>query len=134
MNRFFSKNADRIGIISSSLCLVHCIALPLLISLQPALISFLHDDMHFVEYIFLLLSVVAVFFATRSTHMSDSTRKLFYVVLGVFTLSILLGERFHWLHYIGYLGSFALIVLHIINIRQCQRCEIHTVATAEAEN
>lgn len=122
-NSLLNKNADTIGIISSFLCLVHCIALPVLISVQPVLIGFIAEDLHFLEYIFLGLSFVAVYFATRNTSRTISI--LFYIVLSAFTLGIVLEETLGWMKYLGYIGSVGLILTHIYNIRYHYQCRIH---------
>lgn len=124
MKTILQKNSDKIGIISSSLCLIHCIALPIFISLQPTLIGFLEHDLHFIEYIFLVLSYVAVYFSTRSHHVTKEIKFTFYVVLSVFTVGILFEETLGWIKYVGYVGSLGLISLHIFNIYHCKRCAI----------
>lgn len=123
LNKFF-KNADTIGIISSFLCLIHCISLPILISIQPVAAKFIDEDLQFLEYIFLGLSFVAVYFATRSSHVSRRIKWAFYIIFTLFTLGILLEESFQWLTNLAYAGSAGLIILHVINIRHGIRCTV----------
>ncbi len=111
----FSKQSDKIGIISSSLCLVHCLSMPLLLSMQP-LSSGLdaHAHGHLFELFFLVFSFVAVYFSTRHTA-SVPMKYAFYAVLSLFTLGFVFEESLYWVKYLGYLGSLGLIVLHLYN-------------------
>lgn len=123
LNKLF-KNADTLGIISSFLCLIHCISLPILISVKPVAAKFIDEDLQFLEYIFLGVSLIAVYFATRSSHVTRRIKWAFYIIFALFTLGIFLEESFVWLTYLAYAGSAGLIVMHIINIRHGIRCAI----------
>lgn len=122
-NAFF-KNADLIGITSSLLCLIHCVSLPILISLKPVAAHFIHEDLHFLEYIFLGLSLIAVYFATRSAHVTPRMKWVFYIIFSLFALGILFEEKMAWLTYLAYAGSAGLVVMHVINLRHGIRCAV----------
>src|SRR5690625_5907200 len=66
---------DRIGIGISGICAIHCLILPVLISLMPlwGFTSFMHGWAH---PIFLLLLVPTIFYAARRSYFEDrkSTR------------------------------------------------------------
>ncbi|EAY31499.1 MerC domain-containing protein [Microscilla marina] len=122
-NNLFKK-ADTLGIISSFLCLIHCISLPILVSIQPVVGKFIDEELHFLEYVFVGLSLIAVYFATRSSHVTLRMKWAFYIIFVLFTLGIFLEDAFVWLTYLAYAGSVGLIVMHIINIRHSMRCSV----------
>lgn len=121
----FLKNADRLGIISSSLCLIHCISLPILVSIKPLAAEFMHENLEFLEYIFLGLSLIAIYFATRSPHVTRRIKWAFYVIFILFAVGIFLEDSsYAWITYLAYIGSAGLIVMHVINIRHGIRCSV----------
>lgn len=119
-NNHSHNKADYIGILGSVLCIVHCIAMPVL-----ALGSSIGHDHHAhigflsLDYFFILVNAVAVYFATRD-HKSLFVKVLLWSALFIFAVSIVFEERnvvFQWL---GYLGSALLIGGHLINLYLCQ--------------
>ncbi len=115
----FRKHSDRIGIISSVLCLVHCLALPIFLGLQPLAHQNLPEGWHFLDYIFLVMSVLAVYFTTY--RMPWRRKWVFYLVLIVLMVGIFGETRWPWLSYLGYLGSLGLILMHLVNLRRFRR-------------
>ncbi|MCF2444385.1 MerC domain-containing protein [Dyadobacter sp. CY345] len=114
------NKADYIGILGSVLCIVHCIAMPVL-----ALGSTFGHDHHAhigfisLDYLFILINAVAVYFATRG-HKKSFVNLFLWVALAIFAVSLIFEERnivFQWL---GYLGSALLITGHLINLYICQ--------------
>lgn len=113
--KIFSKQSDKIGIISSFLCLAHCLSMPVLLSMQPLSAGLEpHTHGHLLELLFLIFSFIAVYFSTRHTA-SLSMKYAFYLVLGLFTLGFIFEESLYWVKYLGYLGSLGLIILHLYN-------------------
>lgn len=114
------RQSDKIGVLSSFLCLAHCLFVPVLLSMQPLTVHLdTHTSGHALELLFLLVSFVAVFFSTR--HISSKAMKLaFYAVLGLFIVGFVFEESFYWTKYLGYLGSLGLIVLHLYNWKKSQ--------------
>ncbi|MDX2302563.1 MAG: MerC domain-containing protein [Microscillaceae bacterium] len=117
-----SFNSDKIGMISSFLCLVHCLTVPVLLSFQPVLAEFITEDLFYLEYIFLALSFVAVYYSARNA--SFFIKVSFGIVLTVFSVSLLLEHHLDWMRYLTYLGSLGLIVTHLINYYRCRQCEV----------
>ena len=120
--KLFSFNSDKVGVISSLLCLIHCLALPAIISAEPILSEFLLEELAFVEYLFLVLSFIAVYFSSRKSPLH--LKYTFYIVLSVFTLAVLLEEQYTWMPYLAYLGSICLISTHLVNYYKYQRCAV----------
>lgn len=108
------NRSDLIGIASAALCTVHCLAAPLVLLLFAA-----SDFWHTLSYVFLGISFVAVYFATKHTH----DKKISLLIWGSFallTISVLLEHQIHAMHYVGYLASAGLIWGHSQNIKQCK--------------
>jgi hypothetical protein len=127
------NSSDIVGVFSTSLCAVHCVATPILFIAQ-ANSSFCCDIVPLwwqaINYIFLAISFFAVYRSSQNT-----TSKLIYYLLwlawtslfvliineefGVFTLS----ESF------TYFSAFSLAILHLYNLKYCtcedDECCIH---------
>lgn len=114
---------DYLGITGSTLCLIHCIATPIILMTgifrnEHLKVSFLSLD-----YVFILLNVFAVYHATR--HHADTRFKwAFWSLLILFSGSLLLEDFSEVFKYLGYLSSFGLVVTHVLNIRIC-RIHLH---------
>jgi len=109
--------ADFIGIASSSICLVHCIATPLLIAFGLKLFT----EPAF-TYLFLILSFVSIFKATEKIT-TTKIALLLWVSFWGFLFSTLFHEEYEWLHYTSYLFSVLIIIGHILNIKHCKSCK-----------
>jgi hypothetical protein len=116
MNNTKINQADLIGILSSSICLVHCLATPLLIAFGAGFIT-----NPFFKYLFLIISFVSIFKATENI-----TRRKISLLLWIsfwgFLFSTLSQEEYEWLHYSGYLFAILIIIGHILNIKHCREC------------
>lgn len=110
------NKADVIGIITSSLCLVHCIATPLLIALGAGLLT--HP---FFKYLFLTVSFASIFKATENANNSKNAFLLWVSFWG-FLFSTLFQEEYDWLHYSEYFFAILIIIGHILNIKHCKQC------------
>lgn len=101
---------DKLGIGSALVCTIHCLITPIvLLTIQGAV------WWHHLNYIFLLISSLAVFNAFKHIHITWIRNVLLsgIVLLG---FGIFLAENIHWFHYVGYMGSCCLIFAHTANI------------------
>lgn len=107
---------DWAGILSASLCVVHCL-------LTPVLIILLSDTAwwHQVSYFFLAVSFYAAFRATQHSRASKILTLIWLSFL-ILAFSILFEDAYPWLHEVSYLASFGLVAGHILNIRYCKHC------------
>lgn len=119
------NKADFIGIVSSSLCLVHCIATPLLIAFGAGFIT-----NPIFNYFFLIISFASIFKATKHVN-NTKIALLLWVSFWGFLFSSLFHEEYHWLHYSGYFFSILIIIGHILNIRYCKQCSNHQYDESE---
>ncbi|MEM8526647.1 MAG: MerC domain-containing protein [Bacteroidota bacterium] len=130
------KKSNFFGALASGLCLIHCVAMPLFFVAQ-ATATHHHEDEHghdhhdhpdmgwwgSLDFIFLALSIVAVFYSAKNTSLKWMPLALYasWAVLAF----IVLNEKLHLMHLPHeaiYLPTLALIGLHIYNIRYCD-CE-----------
>lgn len=121
MKNLISSTADYVGIAGSSLCLVHCLATPVLMVLRW------YECCHFLEaawwdYCFLLICFIAVFYTTR-THQSVGLVWAFWLAFVAFAVAILFEDDFVFAPYLGYGASSLLIIIHIFNIKFCKKCQ-----------
>ena len=116
MNKISTIFSNCLGIAGSFLCLIHCLASPLLMIIG---MNFLLNP--YVKYIFLMMSFGAIYDATR--HNTDiKTASFLWVSFTIFLFSTLFMEEFEWLHIISYISSVLVIIGHIINLIKCKKC------------
>lgn len=118
------KNTDYLGAISSFLCLIHCVATPFLFAAHAYATSGHGVDApewwSWLNYGFLLISFVAVYFSVQNTSKSWMKYALYgsWVVLSL----LILNEEYEIYHIpeiINYIPALALIVLHLYNRKYC---------------
>ncbi len=109
------KNSDLVGIGSSVLCIAHCLLLPVLV-----LAGSLSGDTHrwaWLDFVFVLLATVAVFYSTRRLRSSFLRRGL-WLTLVVFSGAIVFHEHHPAALHISVAASLLLAVLHLASYRQ----------------
>ena len=121
MKKFLSLEADWWGILSSGLCLVHCLLPPLLLLFHWQHAEALHIP-EGIEYVFLLVSLWAVVHALRQ-HRNRFLQVFLCVAFVLLSVGILLEARGAFFQYLSYAGSLLLIGGHIANIRYCRQCK-----------
>ncbi len=106
--------ADIIGMGSSLLCLIHCLAMPFIfagLALMPNM-----EWWEGLDYVFLAINFCAVYFTT--THTSVPLVKYTLWFGWALLATAIMGEsKIEWLEYVGYFASFVLIVGHYINYK-----------------
>lgn len=127
------SNSDFIGMISSALCLVHCLAVPLFMgwyAIQDHLhehADHSHTHVHAsvggfnLDYFFILICLVAVWFSTRNHHTTPLLKILLWSFFAMFSIGILLEAYAPFFQYLGYLASLGLIAVHWYNYKLCQQ-------------
>ena len=126
MTTILNKKSDELGMLSSALCMLHCVATPFLLVAFPAC-SATHQGGYewwgWLDLLFLSISFVAVF---RTVQQSTFRWIKISLVVALLLLSFfILNERFEGIEFpfdMVYLHAFALVVLHLVNLRKC-RCE-----------
>ena len=121
------KNPDYLGVISGGLCILHCIATPLLFISNAELAG--HGtpiQWQLLNFIFVALSFLAVRSSAKNS--SSSTVKLLFYVFWFILFSLILNESIHVFHLpelATYASAFSLCCLHVYNLKYCQ-CDDET--------
>lgn len=124
MNRTHSHDkADLVGISGSVLCLIHCLLSPALL-LGSSLASE-HTHPHEagfaqLDWIFIIINGLAVYYATKGGHGTSSVRIFMWFSFIVFATSLLLENAHPLFVWAGYLGSGLLILGHLYNLVKCK--------------
>jgi succinate dehydrogenase/fumarate reductase cytochrome b subunit len=111
--------ADYVGITGSILCMIHCLAAPVLVVSSNWLKNDLTLQAGFLslDYVFIIVNIIAVYFATRHHH-SRGIRIALWSFLILFGFGLLLEEQGPVFEYIAYAASAGLVVSHLLNLRQ----------------
>ncbi|MES2518504.1 MAG: MerC domain-containing protein [Bacteroidota bacterium] len=116
---------DYLGIISSGICLIHCLATPILFFVQRYFQKKLQSDAYenqYWDYVFLLVSFIAVFSTTQHLK-SRRIIVVFWAFFTLFAVAILFEDDFKYLNFLGYTSSIGLIITHLLNIKHCKKCQ-----------
>lgn len=117
---------DYLGIAGSGMCLIHCLAIPILFFVQNSIakdvLKGLDLENVYLDYLFVLLCFFAVFSVTKQND-SWKISTSFWVFFILFSISVLFEEDFEHLDLLGYGASLGLIITHIININHCKKCQ-----------
>ena len=115
---------DRIGIIASSLCMVHCIATPFLFLAGSS--AAIHTDTspewwHWMDYLFLFISFIAVWQTSKTSSKNWVKYALWSSWLLLF--AAIMNEKLALLslpEITIYIPAIALVVFHFYNLKNCQ--------------
>ena len=122
--RLIALKPDALGAISSSLCVVHCLATPLLFishlytSTDLKSIPFWWKDL---DFVFLTISFIAIYRATKTT--SKNFMKYALWVGWIVLFSLILNEKMGLFAIPGisnYIAALSLSSFHIYNLKYCQ--------------
>ncbi|GAB3691274.1 hypothetical protein GCM10027592_09160 [Spirosoma flavus] len=119
------RKADYIGITGSVLCIIHCLITPMLLMTT----SFFQDDQLRIgflslDYVFIVVNIIAVYFATRHYAPLAIKRALWGFLL-LFAFCIVLEDVNEIFEYLGYAASAGLVITHLLNIRQHRLNHVH---------
>ncbi len=125
----YTPTSDILGIIASGLCAIHCAITPLIFLSRPffgpQVAQHAHGNAFWasLDYVFLVLSLVAVWWSSKHTHFTLIKIGLWSAWF-IFTIG-LLSEIFHYDFgmWMMYAGSALLIIMHIWNYRYCNACK-----------
>lgn len=112
--RISSTKSDFFGIFASFLCLIHCLGAPILLSAGYFFTGRSITHWHGLDIIFILLGILAVVISTRDTSV-PAIKLGFWVVITLFSSSILFHELWQGMVYISSLSSILLIILHFLH-------------------
>lgn len=119
------NKADYVGITGSVLCLIHCMATPVLLMTSNLLKDeLIRSSFLSLDYLFIGINIVAVYYATRHNG-SNLIRTSLWGFLALFALAITLEDVSPIFEYTGYFASIGLVTTHLFNIRYCRLQHAH---------
>jgi len=126
MTTILTKKTDQLGIISSVLCIVHCIATPFFLMTFAGASLPIHGSQEWwrgLDLLFIGISLFAVFKTIQYSDFRWIKVSLFFsfILLTFFVLN----ERFEGIEFpfdMIYFPASALALLHLVNLRRC-RCK-----------
>jgi hypothetical protein len=110
------SKSDFIGITSSTLCLLHCLAFPLLLSVGYLYNYSISGHWHTLDYLFVLSGTVAAWASARKASL-PAIKLAFWITILIFSLSILFHDLWSGMIYLSVGTSFVLIALHTYHWR-----------------
>ncbi len=134
---YILKKSNNIGAISSSLCLLHCIATPFMFVVQACSSSCCESApiwWQLVDYFFLIVAFFAVYHSTRTTTNKLIGKSLWisWAILLVIIINAKI-QLFILPEFSIYLPALSLIVLHILNRKYCN-CKTDQCCADNTEN
>ncbi len=121
---------DAAGIVASWMCAVHCLVLPLFISILPLVgLSFLLDET--TEFAFIFATIVIALLSLLPAYFKQhgKLRSLVLFVNGIFLIvvsHILFEENFTARAILLLSGGLLITIAHITNRRLCRSCIVCT--------
>jgi len=107
--------ADKLGIASAILCIIHCLAAPLLLTMG---VSFLHNPV--IAFLFILIAYVSIYKTTKGKLFNDLSILLWIAFTG-FVISIVFEASSEIFEYTMYIFSIIIILGHFYNMRYCPK-------------
>ncbi len=124
MKDYKTKYADFLGILSSVLCIIHCLIFPFIF----LWFNYQHQSAwHMLDYVFILLAGMAVYGSSK--HNPFIFLKIaFWLSYLLFAVSLILHETLWYSFYLSLVASVSLVVCHLFNFSWHVRQE-HTYST-----
>ena len=119
--------SDILGVTASGLCAIHCTITPILFAAKPVMEGTLGEHAHgsafwaLFDYVFLILSLVAVWYSARHTSLT-SIKWVLWAAWLVFAFGLLSEPlEIPYGKWFMYAGSITLVIAHLQNYRYCQK-------------
>lgn len=118
------SRSDLYGSAASSLCLIHCLATPLLFAAHGGHVHGHHGSPVWwgaIDIIFIVISMVAVYWSSKNS--SKQWMRVALWISWALLAFVILNEKFELIHLAEaaiYFPSLALVGLHLYNRRYCK--------------
>lgn len=118
------QKPDTFGAIASTLCIIHCVATPLLFVVHSCAIGGCETAPIWwksLDFFFLAISFMAIYHSTKTT--SKNFMKIVLWANWTVLLFVIVNEKMHWISLpetLTYIIAFSLAALHIYNLNFCQ--------------
>ena len=122
--KYILPKPDTLGAFASSLCMVHCLATPLLFIAHTCSAGGCASTPIWwkgIDYLFLAISFFAIYRSTRTTS-NNFIKPALWISWALLFISIL-NEQLNWLplpEAMIYIVAFTLVGLHLYNLKYCQ--------------
>ncbi len=122
--KLITQKPDTFGALASTLCLVHCLATPLLFIAHTCAehgCASAPSWWKSLDYVFLCISFIAVYRSTQTTS-KKIMKPLLWLSWTTLFLAII-NEQFEFIYLpelFTYIPALALVALHIYNLNYCQ--------------
>lgn len=126
IKRLSAQSSDALGISASLLCMVHCLAFPLFISMGYIFQQgeeHGHDHWHWVDYLFIGLAFWAVFHTSKNTQ-SKGIKIALWIAVSVFSIAVFLHNLTPWMGFVSVASSLILVIVHILNWKFYGKCNV----------
>ena len=125
--KVWTAAADRLGIIASTLCFLHCLATPVVLSLSAVYAHFLPSEEGTHRTLACLVTLLGVFAVINGYRAHRRRLVLVFTGLGISLVSgaALFGDRLpnHWCEVsLTLAGGCCMIAAHRMNHTFCRRC------------
>ena len=123
MNRLLVQS-DKIGIIASTLCAIHCFMTPVLFVVKACSTSCCAESpvwWQSIDYIFLIISLIAIYYTSKNS--TKSWIRISLWASWILLLLTLISHSFEntlFPNNFIYFPSSAIIILHFYNIKYCK--------------
>jgi len=113
------NKSDIVGIIASSICIVHCVITPLIAVLFSKIVK---EKYELLNYVFLIISLISVIISIKTTknELLKGLLLFFWIQLSV---GLVLEDKNIIFSILMYFSALGLIVTHILNIKYCKNCK-----------
>ncbi|WP_071837496.1 MerC domain-containing protein [Thermonema rossianum] len=109
--------ADRLGMLNALICLVHCLALPLLATIGS--FSHLLLESIWLDLVFIAISYFAVWRVARKSPAYTPTIRWLWLWASIFAISLLIGHSgYPFFEYFSYFASVMLAWTHFKRYRE----------------
>lgn len=124
MENYRKNTFDYVGIVSSGICLIHCMLMPIILlfkwEIQLESLGFAHHPSW--DYLFIGLGLIAVWMSSHK-HTPKGIRIGLWVAYLVFVWALLYEDQVWFAQYLGWIASLGLITTHYFNIKFCKKCQ-----------
>ncbi|MGY5351303.1 MerC domain-containing protein [Wenyingzhuangia sp. IMCC45533] len=124
MIKLILQKPDTLGAIASSLCVIHCLATPLLFIAHTCGVHQCESSPLWwknLDYLFLMISFVAIIHSVKNT--SKKIMKITLWMNWIVLTLLIVSEQFQLLtlpEIATYVAAISLSLFHLINIKYCQ--------------
>lgn len=122
--KFTLQKPDTFGALASTLCVVHCLATPLLFIAHSCSAHGCETTPVWwknLDFLFLVISFLAIYRSTQTT--SKNFMKYALWISWAFLFLLIMNEKTHWIslpELLTYTIAFILAGLHLYNLNYCQ--------------